>query len=177
MAFFESEGWKTKPTLPQSWMVRKANKRPGNSDRVLEYLSDNFTLLPTFGLALDYLKKNGFSNDEIDRFKENSGMNWRTDPDLPEGWRFAESRCIRKDKSVPITTKTYMDSDGQKYSGISHVCKFFLKRDGDFEIMKNFLYKEGWFETNLVPEGFLMRQKMSEKGFYFLTLQSHPREL
>ena len=94
--------------------------------------------------------------------------NWKDDPDLPHGWKYAEHFYQR----TPSSIKTYLSPRGRIFQGIAYVLKEFLDNGEGIDPLMKYLKKEGWFETDLLPPGHLMKQKPSEKGFYYLTAKA-----
>ena len=157
---FTLDGWKPSTSLPIGWFSRKASR---SSE---EYLTNTIVILRTMEEAVKYLKDNNYSDLIIDQFKEGNVIKYKTDPDLPPGWRYAEHDATNSASHFMI--KTYMDPDGKKYGGIPSMVRHFAEND-DVAPLKKFLKREGWFETDLLPEGCFLRQKFSEKDFWYLT--------
>ena len=157
---FTLDGWKPSTSLPIGWFSRKASRSAE------EYLTNTFVILRTMEEAVKYLKDNNYSDLIIDQFKEGNVIKYKTDPDLPPGWRYAEHDATNSASHFMI--KTYMDPDGKKYGGIPSMVRHFAGND-DVAPLKKFLKREGWFETGLLPEGCFLRQKFSEKDFWYLT--------
>ena len=159
-------GWETNDSLPKFWFVRRPNNTKA---RLYEYLTDTQVILPNMEKVVEHMKENKYSEAEIDRFKEVNGLNWKTHPDLPAGFRYGEYGAKTGNFATDRKIKTFMDPSGKRYPGIAHLVRFFIKRGDGVEPLKNFLTTEGWFETDLLPSGCFMRQKISEKGFTYLT--------
>ena len=157
---FTLDGWKPSTSLPLGWLSRKASRSPE------EYLTNTLVILRTMEEAVKYLKDNNYSDLTIDQFKEGNSNKYKSDPDLPLGWRYAEHDATNSASHYMI--KTYMDPDGKKYGGIPSMVRHFAEND-DVAPLKKFLKREGWFETDLLPAGCFLRQKFSEKDFWYLT--------
>ena len=158
-SMLKKRGWESRESLPRGWMVKKRSNSTAEC-----YLTDSFKFLQTFATALSYLKSNDYSQSDIDRFLEGYKLNWKQDPDLPDGWRLGQSLLVQS-----LNNRLWMDSEFKLYSGIAHVVKNFLERDLGIEPLRKFLAREGWFQTHLLPPGCWLRQKLSEKSFYYMT--------
>ena len=90
---------------------------------------------------------------------------WKMDPDLPSGWKYAEHFSSQ----TPHARNYFMSPSGKTYQGIHQVLREFIQSGLGREPLMKCLRKEGWFETELLPSAHLMKQKRSEKGFYYLT--------
>ena len=64
-----------------------------------------------------------------------------------------------------------MDPAGKSYGSVGQILRHFqqIGATAELEQTKRYLLKEGWFTTDLLPDGSYMKQKKSEKGFYYLT--------
>ena len=61
---------------------------------------------------------------------------------------------------------------GQFYNSVAQAMKALYDsqdRQLEMEVMKRFMAKEGWFTTDLLPPGFWLRQKRSERSFCSLS--------
>ena len=100
---------------------------------------------------------------KISQEKTKFQAKWKVDSDLPSGWQYAEH------VTSYFSTKHYLSPGGKNYKGIHQVLREFIQSGQGREPLMKCLRKEGWFETELLPPGHLMKQKSSEKGFYYLT--------
>ena len=95
-------------------------------------------------------------------------LNWQVDDCLPLGWTFALVHSSQFD--IPL--KKLKSPEGQFFNSVVQAIQYLHRvagREVEFENMKKFLAKEGWFTTNFLPKGFWLRQKRSEKSFYSLS--------
>ena len=95
-------------------------------------------------------------------------LNWQVDECLPLGWTFALVHSSQFD--IPL--KKLKSPEGQFFNSVVQAIQYLHRvagREEEFENMKKFLAKEGWFTTNFLPKGFWLRQKRSEKSFYSLS--------
>ena len=97
---------------------------------------------------------------------------WKADPDLPLGWKYAEHFSSKSQHSW----NHFKSPVGKIYQGISQVLQEFIESGQGREPLMKCLKREGWFETELLPPAHLMRQKRSEKGFYYLTSKAEKFE-
>ena len=97
------------------------------------------------------------------------GIDWKQDDLLPNGWRYAD--CIMGDKGL---VRRFMDDSGKTYFSSSVALRYIYETQGRssdlFKQIKSFMCKkDNYFETKYLPKGFLLRQKRSEAGFWYLT--------
>ena len=111
--------------------------------------------------------------DEIEEEKDakpsKDGIDWIQDDLLPEGWRYAD--CMMGDKGI---VRRFMDGSGKTFFSSSVALRHTYETQGRnsnlFKQIKSFMCKrDNYFETKYLPEGFLLRQKRSEAGFWYLT--------
>ena len=106
---------------------------------------------------------------------------WKTDPDLPEGWKW---KIYRTDPARE--RKMLLSPDQSKFASIHSALRQLVMTEGkDEEVaiitrclhankhpeftLPRFLVKDGWFTTSLLPEGYWLKQKRSERSFLSLT--------
>ena len=95
-------------------------------------------------------------------------LNWQQDECLPSGWTFA----LVYSPQFDIPLKKLKSPGGQFFNSVVQAIQHLHgqpDKKEEFEQMKKFLIKEGWFTTEFLPKGFWLRQKRSEKGFYSLS--------
>ena len=97
------------------------------------------------------------SEPKFNKKRKNPG-DWKNDPDLPDGWKYAEHFHSR----IKSNMKTYLSPRGTFCPGIAYVLKEYLNNGEGIEPLMKYLKKEGWFETDLLPQGHFMKQKPSE---------------
>ena len=108
-------------------------------------------------------------NNVTGKIKGGHKIEWRTDSNLPTGWMYAEYP-FRKDKPDSYKVRIYKDEKGVSHKCISNLLKAVVGDDPKSQDrIKTYLRSQGWFETNLLPPGYYMRQKANFKGFYYLT--------
>merc|ERR1712155_27635 len=49
------------------------------------------------------------------------------------------------------------------------MAKYYIDRGQGMKPLKKYLQKQGWFETDLLPPGWYLRQKFTANNFWFLT--------
>ena len=114
---------------------------------------------------------------EIDRKSASEGKKstfiekteWIEDADLPSGWRYAD---VQTDKGIlrriydPTSDKSFYSTS----VALRHIASVHGKSSEQFKAMKTFMMsKDDYFETEYLPKGFMLRQKRSEGGFFYLT--------
>ena len=114
-------GWETNDSLPKFWFVRRPEYQTH-----YEYLTDTQVILPNMEKVVEHMKENKYSEAEIDRFKEGNGLNWKTHPDLPDGFRYGEYGGKTGNFATDRKIKTFMDPSGKRYPGIAHLVRFFI---------------------------------------------------
>ena len=110
--------------------------------------------------VIKHMRENNYTEEEMNKFKEGNGLQWKTDEDLPDGWRYGIYHNFKQGQ-----LKNYMDPNGKFYGSIAQILKYFLEVDPngeDMEKTKKYLLKDGWFVTDLLPPGWYMKQKKSE---------------
>ena len=161
------DGWMMKDSLPEGWMIRRVQMSDAKAQR-FAYLTPTYEMLYKFERVISFMKENNYSEEEIANFKSKNGLNWHTDEDLPTGWTFAIFTTERQGK-----LKRFMDPQGKFWNSASQAIKNCFNENPHGETVRQFrkylLNKDGWFETEYLPTGWIMRQKRSEKGFYFLS--------
>jgi len=158
-----SDGWSTNESLPSGWFCRKI----GGTKSSKQYVTRNLEIVDKMETVIKHMRDNNYSEEEMNRFLEGNGLQWKTDEDLPDGWRYGIYNNVKQGQ-----LKNYMDPSGKFYGSIAQILKYFLEVDphgADMEKTKKYLLKDGWFVTDLLPPGWYIKQKKSEHGFYYLT--------
>ena len=158
-----SDGWSTDESLPTGWFCRQIKGTRASK----QYVTRNLEIVDKMETVIKHMRDNDYSEEEMNKFKEGNGLQWKTDEDLPDGWRYGIYHNVKQGQ-----LKNYMDPSGKFYGSIAQILKYFLEVDPngeDMEKTKRYLLKDGWFVTDLLPEGWYMKQKKSEHGFYYLT--------
>ena len=109
-------------------------------------------------------------NDEVNYdndVKPKSNPNFREHPDLPLGWKYAEIDATKSASHSMM--KVYMDPEGGKHPGIASIAKYYIDKGQGMKPMSKYLQREGWFQTDLLPPGWYLRQKFTANNFWFLT--------
>ena len=109
--------------------------------------------------------KQSLANTHRTKIKGNS--KWKTDPDLPPGWKW------KTYKTDPVRERRMLLSPEQKrYLSIYSALRQMQRMDGkeqEVGILSKLLTKDGWFSTDLLPVGYWLKQKRSERSFLSLT--------
>ena len=114
-------------------------------------------------------EENGIKSETSKKIeKRKVCLKWMQDPDLPAGWQYADQFTSQHSHVM----KHYKSPAGDTYQGIPQLLREFIRSGKGREPLKKCLKREGWFETELLPPGLLMRQKRSEKGFTYLTSEA-----
>ena len=119
----------------------------------------------------DSKKKEDETDDSFDKdLKPKDNLTWLSHDLLPKGWKYADA--ILGEKGL---VRRYMDtSTGKTFFSSSVALRFIFETQGRsstlFRQFKSFMCKkDNYFETKYLPEGFMLRQKRSEAGFWYLT--------
>ena len=99
-------------------------------------------------------------------------LKWMQDPDLPSGWQYAQQFVTSQNSQAMKRMKHYKSPEGDNYSGVPQILREFIRSGKGREPLMKCLRREGWFETELLPPGYLMRQKRGEKAFSYLTSEA-----
>ena len=101
------------------------------------------------------------------RTKIKGNSKWKTDLDLPPGWKW------KTYKTDPVRERRMLLSPEQKrYLSIYSALRQMQRMDGkeqEVGILSKLLTKDGWFSTELLPVGYWLKQKRSERSFLSLT--------
>ena len=99
--------------------------------------------------------------------KVKGNSKWKTNPGLPPGWKW------KTYKTDPDRERRMLLSPEQKrYLSIYSALRQMQRVEGKEEevaILSRLLAKEGWFSTELLPTGYWLKQKRSERSFLSLT--------
>ena len=92
---------------------------------------------------------------------------WKTNPGLPPGWKW------KTYKTDPDRERRMLLSPEQKrylsiYSALRQMQRVEGKKE-EVAILSRLLAKDGWFSTELLPAGYWLKQKRSERSFLSLT--------
>ena len=101
------------------------------------------------------------------KIKKKGNTKWNTDPDLPLGWKW------KTYKTDPDRERRMLLSPEQKrylsiFSALRQMNLVDDKKE-EVAILIRFLTKDGWFSTELLPPGYRLKQKRSERSFLSLT--------
>ena len=134
--------------LPKNWLTRKSG-----SGGKIEYLTEKGECLVNVEAAVTFMKDNGYSEADIENFKENGKTTkFSSDPNafLPEGWKISDGEKRRK----------FMDQNGKIFqsrsSALRHMTESSYNSD-DIKIMKNGLEYDGWQTNELLPPNWLVK--------------------
>ena len=106
------------------------------------------------------------ANPRINRTKIKGNSKWNTDPGLPPGWKW------KTYKTDPDRERRMLLSPEQKrYLSIYSALRQMQQVEGKKEvaILSRLLTKDGWFSTELLPAGYWLKQKRSERSFLSLS--------
>ena len=164
------EGWRTDEALPQGWMKRDTFK--DGKVRRTNYMTPRFETASSVGAAILIMKNSpdSYSEEIINKFKSQNGMNWQQQEGLPAGWT-----CASVEGAHGSMLKKYMSSDGKFFNSSTQAAKYLQDNQGapdDMEAIKSCLISDGWFTTSYLPFGWFLRRKTKERvnsGFHYLT--------
>eukprot|EP00092_Neocalanus_flemingeri_P106661 GFUD01136864.1.p1 GENE.GFUD01136864.1~~GFUD01136864.1.p1 ORF type:complete len:118 (-),score=26.12 GFUD01136864.1:16-369(-) len=110
------------------------------------------------------MRENGYSVEEMDRFKEN-GMSTKylDDESLPYGWKSGFA-LIKSGMRV----KRYLSPEGKHFNNRALAMKYMLENMFDSEDiikMKLGFDTDGWINHENLPEGWKMKQKIGKKSW------------
>ena len=116
-------------------------------------------------LPILFSKKKG--KPKMNRIKIKGNSKWNTDPGLPLGWKW------KTYKTDPDRERRMLLSPEQKrYLSIYSALRQMQRVEGKEEevaILSRLLTKDGWFCTGLLPAGYWLKQKRSERSFLSLS--------
>ena len=143
---------------PNTTCVDSASSRKENEFNVLspEESGDN-----------KFFSKKSVKQGRPKQAKVKGNSKWKTNPGLPPGWKW------KTYKTDPDRERRMLLSPEQKrYLSIYSALRQMQRVEGKEEevaILSRLLAKEGWFSTELLPAGYWLKQKRSERSFLSLT--------
>ena len=105
--------------------------------------------------------------DPPKKVKVKGNSKWKTSPGLPPDWKW------KTYKTDPDRERRMLLSPEQKrylsiYSALRQMQQVEGKKE-EVAILSRLLTKDGWFSTELLPTGYWLKQKRSERSFLSLT--------
>ena len=149
--------------LPSNWKVKgypmfKGTKGKGKGKQVK---TPSGVIISGFKEVISYMIKNGYSEADIDNFKENgSSIPYRDRETLPPGWK---SAVVNGPNSMRMTK--FLSPNGHTIKSRGSAIRFMIENNYDedhIDMMKKLLVTEdGWIAHESLPDNWMMRKDCS----------------
>lgn len=122
-----------------------------------------------------YMKNNGYSNQEIDSFKERgTSTKFRKTDGLPPDWM---SACFKAETKFGILNITrFLSPDGVILKNRAKAIKYMIDNgfdESDVEVMKTLLAKQdGWQVDENLPQGWMKKQHLHSTSYISPTFET-----